>query len=221
MYLSRIHQLFSRDLKRFGGWQYWLLFRCLPMLVFTATSIMILASTSAQAEDYLDGVASGQMLLREEGEAYQPAPAQSTKVDLVVTGMLATVTVEQEFHNAGADWVEGVYAFPLPEEAAVRRLEMLIGERRIVGKIRERKEAKRVYQQALKQGKKGCFGGAAAAELIYQSGGQHRSGREDYCQARVRAERGNTAMDAFLCAYLPRSRHDTCQGVRQKRQIRI
>ncbi len=154
MYLSRIHQLFSRDLKRFGGWQYWLLFRCLPMLVFTAISIMILASTSAQAEDYLDGVASGQMLLREEGEAYQPAPAQSTKVDLVVTGMLATVTVEQEFHNAGADWVEGVYAFPLPEEAAVRRLEMLIGERRIVGKIRERKEAKRVYQQALKQGKK-------------------------------------------------------------------
>ncbi|MEP4148519.1 MAG: marine proteobacterial sortase target protein [Halioglobus sp.] len=154
MYSSRIHQLLSRDLQRYGGWPHWLLFRCLPALIFTAASIMIMASSHARAGDHLDGVSSGQMLLRGVSEQYHPALTQSTRVSFAVTGMLAKVTVEQDFRNDGEEWVEGIYAFPLPENAAVRSLEMQVGERRIVGKIREREEAERVYKRALKQGKK-------------------------------------------------------------------
>lgn len=154
MYSSRVYNFFCRDMARYGGLSRWLLFRCLPTLILTAISMMILASTSVRAENEPGDVGSGQMSFRAEGEDYQPALTQSTKVRFSVSGMLATVTVEQEFLNAGSQWVEGVYVFPLPEEAAVRSMEMRVGERRIVGTVRERVEAKRIYKKALAAGKK-------------------------------------------------------------------
>ena len=51
-------------------------------------------------------------------------------------------------------WVEGVYVFPLPENAAVDHLLMQVGERTIEGQIREREEAKAEYQQAKQRGQK-------------------------------------------------------------------
>ncbi|MEP1596332.1 MAG: marine proteobacterial sortase target protein, partial [Halieaceae bacterium] len=67
---------------------------------------------------------------------------------------VAVASLEQTFVNNSQDWVEGVYAFPLPETAAVRRLEIEIGERKIIGKIREKAQAKAIYQAAKKAGKK-------------------------------------------------------------------
>ncbi|MEP5567479.1 MAG: marine proteobacterial sortase target protein [Halioglobus sp.] len=154
MHSHRLYRLFSRDMERHGGWQHWLLFRCLPALIFSAAAILLLASAHARSEEGLDSVSSGQMLLRGADQHYQRAVTQSTKVNFAVTGMLAVVTVKQSFRNDGSDWVEGIYAFPLPENAAVRSLKMQVGERLIIGKIREREEAKREYKQALKQGKK-------------------------------------------------------------------
>ena len=71
-----------------------------------------------------------------------------------VTGLVARVHVRQEFRNDGAEWVEGVYVFPLPDEAAVDQLRMTIGERIIEGEIREKAEAKKEYEQAKAEGKK-------------------------------------------------------------------
>jgi Ca-activated chloride channel family protein len=45
-----------------------------------------------------------------------------------------------------------VYVFPLPQNAAINEFIMTIGERRIRGIIRERKEAERIYRQARRQG---------------------------------------------------------------------
>ena len=86
--------------------------------------------------------------------AILPAVIQASKVHFDISGMLATVSVRADFSQCIRRWLEGVYAFPLPENAAVRHLEMLIGERRIVGKVREKAEAKAIYQQAKKAGKK-------------------------------------------------------------------
>ena len=71
-----------------------------------------------------------------------------------ITGMTARVQVTQRFANPTAEWREGIYAFPLPEKAAVDHLRMQIGERVIEGFIKERGEAKRVYEAAKDEGRK-------------------------------------------------------------------
>lgn len=138
------------------GW-FRIVFYHLPQALVLALVLLMLSASPARAEQAADvnGVESGHLLLRSaQGGAYVPALMQSTQVHFDIAGLIARVTVEQQFRNTGDEWVEGVYAFPLPERAAVRAMEMRIGERRIVGEIKEKAEAKRVYQQAVRAGKK-------------------------------------------------------------------
>jgi Ca-activated chloride channel family protein len=86
-----------------------------------------------------------------------PAPKVSTEVAVQVTGMIARTRVTQVFHNPGAEYVEGIYVFPLPEKAAVDQLWMKIGERVIEGRIKEKAEARRVYEQARSEGRKAAI----------------------------------------------------------------
>ncbi len=98
---------------------------------------------------------AGTLLLKTERPGwFLPAPRMETKVEIQVRGMIARTTVRQQFSNPTEFWVEGVYVFPLPELAAVDRLRMVIGERVIEGQIKERKEAKRQYEQAKEEGRR-------------------------------------------------------------------
>ena len=88
---------------------------------------------------------------------YLPAPVLKTDVEIAVTGIIARTIVRQEFTNPSTkkgDWLEGIYVFPLPESAAVDHLRMKVGERIIEGQIKERAEAKKVYEQAKQEGKR-------------------------------------------------------------------
>lgn len=79
--------------------------------------------------------------------------ALETRIDADITGLVARVNVSQAFENRGADWAEGIYRFPLPDGAAVDRMQIQVGDRVIEGEIQRREEAKRVYQQAKAAGK--------------------------------------------------------------------
>jgi len=85
---------------------------------------------------------------------YVSAPQLNTDVKIEITGMVAYARVIQEFENPGEEWLEGVYVFPLPDDAAVSHLTMDVGDRVIEGVIKEREEAKKVYTEAKKEGKK-------------------------------------------------------------------
>ena len=88
---------------------------------------------------------------------YIPAPLLKTDVQIAIAGIIARATVRQEFTNPSdkkGDWLEGVYVFPLPETAAVDHLRMHVGERVIEGHIKERAEAKKVYEKAKQAGKR-------------------------------------------------------------------
>jgi Ca-activated chloride channel family protein len=97
---------------------------------------------------------SGALLLRSENERYVEAPLTATDVDLVVSGPTARARVTQIFHNPTDGWVEAVYVYPLPEGGAVDALKMVIGERVVVGDIKDRKSARDVYEQAKSTGQK-------------------------------------------------------------------
>ena len=82
------------------------------------------------------------------------APVVTTEVRITVGGLLVRARVSQTFRNPNDDWVEGIYVFPLPENAAVDHLRLRVGERVIEGRIKEREQAQRIYQTAKRQGKK-------------------------------------------------------------------
>lgn len=81
-----------------------------------------------------------------------PVPLQHTAVDATITGNVASVSVNQQFANPFASKIEAVYVFPLPENAAVSEFVMTVGDRKIRGIIRDREEAKQIYESAKAQG---------------------------------------------------------------------
>jgi Ca-activated chloride channel family protein len=110
---------------------------------------------TAPAEDTEPG--SGTMLaFVAPGRGAQPVevplPLRHTDVRAVVTGYISTVDVTQQFENPYDEKIEAVYLFPLPEKAAVNEFVMTIGERKIRGILREKEEARRIYEDARAQG---------------------------------------------------------------------
>ena len=93
-------------------------------------------------------------LLWGSAEGYRPAPILSSEVEMRVTGLVARTRLTQHFENTSGAWMEGVYLFPLPDDAAVDRLRMVIGDRVLEGEIQEKAEARRTYEAAKEEGKK-------------------------------------------------------------------
>jgi len=79
-------------------------------------------------------------------------PLEHTHVRAEVSGWLATTRVTQTFGNPFQKAVEAVYVFPLPTSAAVNDFVMEIQGRRIVGVVRPRAEARRMYRAARDRG---------------------------------------------------------------------
>ncbi len=100
-------------------------------------------------------VKQGELLfLTKEQGSYFAAAQLSTEVEISVSGMIARTKVRQRFQNRSDLWQEGVYVFPLPDESAVDHLRMKIGDRIIAGEIKEKLEAKKIYEKAKKDGRK-------------------------------------------------------------------
>src|SRR2546430_91395 len=75
-------------------------------------------------------------------------PLKHTEVKAEISGFLSRVVVTQQFENPFKEKIEAVYAFPLPQSAAVDEMTMRVGERTVKGKIKRREEAQAVYEAA-------------------------------------------------------------------------
>jgi Ca-activated chloride channel family protein len=109
-------------------------------------TLVLLRIETARAADFDWG------LELNSGGSSSTQMALNTDVRVEVSGLIARAEVTQVFGNTGEQWAEGVYRFPLPDGAAVDRLQVQVGERVIEGEIREKQSARRVYQQALWDG---------------------------------------------------------------------
>src|SRR5262249_4826692 len=67
-------------------------------------------------------------------------------------GLLFVLDVEQEFVNSSGRNIEAVYTFPLPSDAAILSLDVLIGERILRGVVAPRAEAETRYEKAIESG---------------------------------------------------------------------
>ncbi|NNE04277.1 MAG: hypothetical protein HKN15_00950, partial [Xanthomonadales bacterium] len=120
--------------------------RTLLIIGITLLSLVLLRIETAQADEQDWG------LELSSGGVRSVQMALNTDVKVEVSGLVARTEVTQVFSNPGDMWAEGIYRFPLPDGAAVDRMQIKVGDRIIEGEIQERKAAKRVYQQALKKG---------------------------------------------------------------------
>jgi Ca-activated chloride channel family protein len=103
-----------------------------------------LAPAAAQAP-----IPSGELqILGDEGQQVGACPLKHTDVESDIVGFVARTTVKQIFYNPLDKKIEAVYAFPLPQDAAVDDMVMIVGDRRIVGQIKERAEAREIYEAA-------------------------------------------------------------------------
>ncbi len=84
----------------------------------------------------------------------ETALLKHTDVRFSIAGMLIRTRVSQQFSNRSRQWAEGVYSFPLPENAAVDRLRMKVGDRIIEGQIQERRQARQRYTAARQSGRR-------------------------------------------------------------------
>ncbi|MDX1519969.1 MAG: marine proteobacterial sortase target protein, partial [Gammaproteobacteria bacterium] len=98
-------------------------------------------------------VTRGTLLFRSQDD-FSMAPVLETDVQITVTGMIARTVLTQNFENPLQEWQEGVYVFPLPEDAAVDYMRLHIGERVIEGQVREKEQARKEYKQAKDTGRR-------------------------------------------------------------------
>ena len=123
-------------------------------IVMMCIAVLCLLPLLAPAAEPGDDIGTGTLYFSSASAASVQAPRLHTKVSMQVSGIVARVEVTQSFQNTSDNWVEGLYAFPLPETAAVDRLRMQIGSRVIVGEIQERAHAQALYEQAKANGQR-------------------------------------------------------------------
>lgn len=149
-----------------------LLFIILALVIFSLVGIVVATAgpltqrltPEAQTAEYkpdkprlvsLADIRSGALLLKSKTPGhYVEAPRLQTDIEIKITGLIARTIISQRFENPSQGWVEGTYVFPLADGAAVDSLRMQIGDRFIEGKIKERKEARKIYQKAKSEGRK-------------------------------------------------------------------
>ncbi|MEO8672247.1 MAG: marine proteobacterial sortase target protein [Tahibacter sp.] len=109
---------------------------------------------------------SGEIDVSGNDGVHRSVASFSTQVNFEVHGLVAEVQVHQRFRNDGAAWLEGQYLLPLPERAAVHGLRLHVGERVIVGEIREKEQARSEFAQAVASGQKASLVEAQSANLF-------------------------------------------------------
>ena len=167
--LSIYHDSFYQHKKRKSPLK-WLVLVVVTLIL----SVLYLRPTAASQfskNDLLNGIGSGQLLFtsssshsvdksssnnKQENVSgnYQAALLLNSSASFEINGLIANVTLTQSFINQSDHKVNGIYAFPLPDRAAVNHLHIQIGDRIIKGKIMEKAQAKKVFEQAMQSGRK-------------------------------------------------------------------
>ncbi len=150
----------------------------LGFAAFFMTFQVAAAGNLARAFSKIDEAKSGSLLIKREDGGFADANRLGIDVDLTVSGPTVRARVTQIFRNPTQEWVEAIYVYPLPEGSAVDTLKMVIGDRVVVGDIKEREKARAVVRRGAARGQEGGADRTGAAEHLHQLGRQHRPGRD-------------------------------------------
>jgi len=171
-----------QQIKSLSLWRYMLV----ALMAFWAAALSagVHAVEEAPPHRHLENREHGGFEIRRQqpADAFEALPMDavllSSHIEVEITGFIARTTLKQRFRNTTNDWVEGTYRFPLMSGAAVDALVMQVGDRRIVGKIKEKEEAKRIYERAIREGKKAAILNQARPNMFTSKVGNVAPGSE-------------------------------------------
>ncbi|HEX7330949.1 MAG TPA: VIT and VWA domain-containing protein [Pyrinomonadaceae bacterium] len=127
-----------------------LLILVLAVIVLPVFIVFFLPQTTASAQT---SETSGSLTVVDpQGKPKAMCPLKHTDVKAEISGFISRVVVTQEFENPFKEKIEAVYTFPLPQNAAVDDMTMIVGDRTVRGKILAREEARMVYEAAKSSG---------------------------------------------------------------------
>jgi Ca-activated chloride channel family protein len=87
----------------------------------------------------------------------RPAPppsfykVRSVDMNVSVKDQIATVQLSQVFQNVSSQVLEAQLLFPMPENAAVSQLTLLVDGKELVGKLMKKDEARAIYEAIVRQ----------------------------------------------------------------------
>jgi Ca-activated chloride channel family protein len=93
---------------------------------------------------------TGGRLVATDGRAL---PLRSTELAAEAGGGIARVVLTQRFVNPHSEPLTVEYLLPLPSDAAVSGFSFILGERRVVGEVDRKAEARARFEQALSEGR--------------------------------------------------------------------
>lgn len=135
-------------------------------------------SAEERAKALEEDVTQGALRAVQKNGQVVECPLRHTDVNVDVSGFIARVKVTQTFYNPADERIEAVYVFPLPHEAAVDDMTMVIGDRKIVGLIKRRAEARQLYEEALAAGQTAALLEQERPNIFTQSVGNIDPGQE-------------------------------------------
>jgi Ca-activated chloride channel homolog len=114
-------------------------------LRWAACLLLIVCAAAALADGQPCGtIRSGTLVFTvAEGEPVE-IPRLRTDVKVDVKGIVARVELRQHFRNPSEQWAEGIYAFPLPANAAIERI-TTVQDGKLVSDARRKVTAKQLY----------------------------------------------------------------------------
>jgi Ca-activated chloride channel family protein len=126
------------------------------LLVLYALFLLLLPFKPAAAQEGRPGPSkteSPYFFVQSDSPELDRLPLKSTKVSVRIVGVIADVTVTQQYKNEGSRPLEARYVFPGSTRAAVYGMNVRLGERLLTAKIREKQQARIEYEDAKREGR--------------------------------------------------------------------
>lgn len=126
--------------------------KCFIPTIFPVVGLLLLLIMGAQISEAETPGQGTLTIIEPDGKTGSDCPLEHTSVQAVVSGFVADVEVKQIFHNPLKKKIEAVYTFPLSSTGAVNDMLMKVGDRTVKGIIKQREEARRIYEEAKEKG---------------------------------------------------------------------
>ena len=127
----------------------------LLIILFTIIGLVGITDTgSARSKPVpVDKTLSPYFFIDSDDPSTDKLPLKHTEATVNIAGVIADVTILQEYKNEGTNVIEAIYVFPASTRAAVYSMEMRVGDRTLIAKVEEREQARKDYELAKAQGK--------------------------------------------------------------------
>ena len=79
-------------------------------------------------------------------------PLRNTRIRAKFVDLIGEVNIFQQYYNSESTPVEAKYVFPLQQGCAVCGFEAYINDKKVVGRVKEKEEARREYKAAVERG---------------------------------------------------------------------